>query len=855
MINTLSNTNNYISNIPEHIDFKHWDEWQLSAVSDHIIASNVKSIHDPREIDKALNRNNKRKWKHSDALVPAWCVTGLDPLTGERTLQGVQVKPDTPRTAENGKPIKYESASEYDAAPLFLDTGIENYWLNIYEDILQKVFITEGAKKAGVGLSIGLATISIPGVTSCRKKGRLHQNLELFAKLGRTFYLCFDNDTIYKPQVNKALIALSRELAAKGCKIMVVVIPEGQAKGMDDYIALHGAEAFRKLVDEALTFEEWKDEASKKLEEEEESFKSRMAQRFHLINSIWGEHLKYNQLKKAIELDGTPLDMNHIKLILALEFDIDVSKDDAFTIIERIAKSHSYSPVCEYLDEIEAKYPDISGDYLDDLAYQFFGATDPLHAIYFKNFLVAAVARARHPGCWMDCALILHGEQGIRKSTFWQTLFGSDWFSDELGNDNAKDEKMIMHQFWGLEWGEFETVYKRKDVEELKRFLAKKTETFRTPYDRLPTDYKRGFVFVGTTNQTEILNDPTGNRRFWIIPVSVPKIPVEKVLMCRDRIWAAANLLYKSGYVYRLTDEQDEKRAELNKDYQVIDPWSDLIEQFIQGKDFVATQSIYNLLDIDPSHQDFNSDKRIAGVMRRLGWNKGRENRVRGVRGWQRRMFSEKNTNRVDQGGSGGSVIPESIDNTSYSIDPPIDPPRKEYIDPPLVFDPQNRSTQVDHNFSANNQGSSVSDPPDPPKNNVSEKSENGSKKEIICPRTSLPLPGSFSQLIDNKTVIFTPIRYQEDNRTRWNITVEGRRKEIAIAARGKDGAIAQLTSHAQKFIADEFPWKPDQGKSAIYGGELVNVVGFKSHGREFQIELPSGRMMYVKAKQLEKPY
>ncbi|MDZ8056557.1 MAG: VapE family protein [Aulosira sp. ZfuCHP01] len=724
---TQENTNSSVNSIASH----HWQEWQKSAVLDHIITRNVRTIFDSRELDKILNKNNKKRWKHSDTLVPAWCVSGVDPLTGEPTLQGVQVKPDTPRIAEDGKPLKYEGAQGYNAAPLFLDPGIEDYWHSIYQDILQPIIITEGAKKAGSGLSIGIATISLPGVSTCRKKGRLHQNLELFAKLGRTFYICFDNDILHKQMVQNALLGLSRELAAKGSKIMVIVLPEGDAKGMDDYIALHGEEAFKELVNNALTFEEWKEEASKKLEDDEQSFQSRMASRFHLVNKIWGQHLRYNTLTKDIELHGHQLDMNHIKLILALEFDIDVSKDDAFTIIERIAKANSYSPAVEYLNEVEAKFPDISGDYLDDLAYQFFGTTDPLHATYFKNFLVAAVARARHPGCWMDCALILYGAQGIRKSTFWQTLFGEDWFSDDLGHDSDKDEKMKMHRFWCLEWGEFETVYKRKDVEELKRFLAKKRETFRTPYDRVPVDYKRGFVFVGTTNQTEILNDPSGDRRFWIIPVSKTKIPVETVLACRDRIWAAANELYKAGYVYRLSDEQDERRAELNREYQVLDPWMEIVEEYVRVKDFVTTQSIYRLLGIDPAHQDVASDKRISGVMRRLGWERGREDGVRGSRGWKRipeKNNFEKNQNKEDQGGSGGSVIAE----TYLHQDDPSDPPRDKNIDPPNLFNYQGGYNQADQEKSFHNQASDVFDPPDPP---INENFVENSNQDVNCDR------------------------------------------------------------------------------------------------------------------------
>ena len=653
---------------------RHWKEFKSSAISDTLIKLNFRTIEDSREVDKILNRNNKRRWNHSDKLVPAWIVSGIDPLTDEPTLQGVQVKPDTPDVGEDGKIRKYLGAKDYDTAPLFLNTGTPYYWKAIFDDVLIPIIITEGAKKAAAGLSINLATISIPGVSTCRKKGRLHQNLELFAKLGRTFYLCFDNDILHKVAVQKALLSLSKELAAKGSKIMIIPIPEGEAKGMDDYIAIHGEESFKELITNALTFEEWKEEIQNR-EAEEDTFNSRTAMRFHEINKIWGEHLRYNTLKKDVELYGSSLDMNHIKLIIALEFDIDITKDDGFTIIEKIAKSNAYSPVVEYLNEVGAKHPDITGSFLDNLAFQFFGTDDPLHATYLKNFLVSAVARARQPGCWMDCALILQGKQGIRKSTFWRTLFGDDWFTDDLGNDNDKDEKMKMHRFWCLEWGEFETVYKRKDVEELKRFLAKKEETFRTPYDRQPVDYQRGFVFVGTTNQQEILNDPTGDRRFWIIPVTTTKIPVERVQILRDKIWAAANALYNEGYAYRLSDEEEVKRAEQNQDYQITDPWLEIIEDFLYpGQKFISSQGLYKLLGIEPSKQDKFAAGRISGVMRRLGWEKGREFGVRGNRGWileenKIENFS-KNQNLPGSPGSPGSLIEETLINQGFQHDP-----------------------------------------------------------------------------------------------------------------------------------------------------------------------------------------
>lgn len=49
-------------------------------------------------------------------------------------------------------------------------------------------------------------------------------------------------------------------------------------------------------------------------------------------------------------------------------------------------------------------------------------------------------------------------------------------------------------------------------------------------------------------------------------------------------------------------------------------------------------------------------------------------------------------------------------------------------------------------------------------------------------------------------------------------------------------------------------PWQPETGQLAMYGGELVEVVGFVSNGRKFQIEFASGRHEYVRANRLSSP-
>lgn len=426
----INNTSNYNTGIPEHIDKKHWDEWINSGVNEKIIAENVRTIKDALEVDKLLNRNNKSRWKHSSNLIPAWAVSGVDPQTGESTLLGVQVKPDTPILNKQGKLQKYLSASDYQLAPLFLDTGIEGFWQEIINDKSKSIIITEGAKKAAAGLSIDYITISVPGVSTCRKDGRLHDLLKLFTGFGRTCYLCFDNDIVVKKPVQNAMTGLAKELSATGSKVMIINLPPGDNKGMDDFISHNGKEEFGKLIENAQTIEEWRKELDEQwlknqLEEGEET-KCKLKRQFEIIRDGWGEGLRLNQMKNQVELAGQALDLDQIRLHMVLEFGEAVPIGDAQAIVQMLASQKAYHPVADYLENVAQAYPDVDTSILDNLATRYFGSENELHNIYMKKVLLSAVARISQPGCRVESVPILvNPRQGIAMRSAERSDFGS----------------------------------------------------------------------------------------------------------------------------------------------------------------------------------------------------------------------------------------------------------------------------------------------------------------------------------------------------------------------------------------------------------------------------------------------
>ncbi|MBW4480345.1 MAG: DUF3854 domain-containing protein [Tolypothrix brevis GSE-NOS-MK-07-07A] len=820
--NPTKNMSSYFTiNAPSHVDDRHFQEWLNSGVSELIISLTITSVHDSQELDKILNRNNRRRQKHSDNLIPAWCVSGINPQGWERTLEGVQVKSDNPQII-NGKPQKYLSASGYGVSPLFLDVGIPDYWLKIIEDKSIPITIVEGAKKAGAVLTLGKAAISIPGVSTCRKKGRLHKLLQLFCGYGRTFYLGFDNDLMTKKPVQNALLNLSRDLSATGSKVMVLEFPPGDAKGADDFIVTNGKEAFENLYPSAKTIEEWQDQVKQfwLLEQEKikETKKSKLARFLHIIKLGWGDGLRFNSLKNRVEMGGEPFDLEQVRLRIALEFDMDVPSYDAISIVDVLAKQQSYHPVQEYLEDVAEQYPNPDLSILDNLASRYLGSQEILHDIYMRKTLIAAVARIYEPGCQHDAATIFTGKQYAGKSSFWRKLFGEEFFSDQLGEaTKSEDELAKVHQFWGLEWAEFETVYRKKDVASLKKFMSARVDAFRLPYARTTKEYPRQSILVGTSNEEEILNDPTGSRRFWIIPVSVQSIPLDLLEKERDLLWAAAYHAYQNGEKWELDLDDRIRQAELNKDFQTQDPWFETIQTYIRGKIQVNITDLFYHLSIEPSRQDISLTKRVAAILRQLNWASVRKY----VNGAWSRFWEEVKTKVTFSNGSSGSsqnsvsfdtlkndhfskvenVINSNGSSGSSQNSVSFDTLKNDHfskVENVINSNGSSGSSQNDvaHYTVSNNfefvrdrvdndsgqgfqKNNSQLDPLDPLKNQTFIDKQNSEKiayqvpsvqSEVTCPRTGLPLPQPFEVKIDcplgTSTCLVTPLKIRKkDNR------------------------------------------------------------------------------------------
>jgi|GEM_PF-912069 len=635
----------------------HIEEFAASAVPEDLARRNIRSVECPHQIAEFLN------WQGYKGS-PGWLFTGIDPETGLDTGIG-QFKPDKQFAFPNGNLAKYLSQKHaYDAACLRVPCWVwrkvaQRYGMalpegaTIYQDSLEvtnefwrwvldnpqlPISPAEGVKKAASLLAQGIIGISINGVdmATIGRGGDLVPILKKFAVKGRPVEPFYDADIIEKPDVKDALIGFGAALSRAGCVITVPTWELELGKGIDDLIFNKGenwenfknVESYKNWLKRIR--QEWA--ASKKkgaVDSLKRSFdqesggdnapaKSKTKQLLNLIETQWGERLRFNEMTQQVEMDGETCKLDRVYIRVARELDTDIDKEKASDLVIATAERNTYSPVRDYLTSVA----DVEPINLENLALRYFGTDNPLHATLLKRTLIAAVARVFEPGCKVDTLCILQGDQGFLKSTFWETLTSKAWFTDNLNDANEKDEKLKLRRYWMLEFSEFETAYRRKEVEQLKAFLSSRIDSLRRPYGRAIEDFPRTSVFVGSTNGQEFLHDPTGERRYWVIPVK-QKIPIQMLGKERDRIWAAAVQLYRAGEQWWLTAEEDALLTQANQGWQSSDAWEADILSYLDTKSICTISEILNKpLAIDLQHQGKAEQMRVGNILRRNGWKR-----------------------------------------------------------------------------------------------------------------------------------------------------------------------------------------------------------------------------------------
>ena len=263
-----------------------------------------------------------------------------------------------------------------------------------------------------------------------------------------------------------------------------------------------------------------------------------------------------------------------------------------------VAMRHRYNPILDYFNEAykswdhKERLGHIMGDYLgvdEDIVTQ----------LITKLFFVGAVAKAHDPKTKFDFVLDLVGGQGAGKTTFLQKIAPLGYYTDQFSTFDNKDDYAVMRRALIINDDEM-TATNNASFEILKKFITLQEFEYRKPYGHQAERFAKNFVMARTTNELYYLKDKTGERRFLPLHVSkarqkhhpVTDLTEDYVKQC----WGEAMQLYKDGFSFALTNEQEEELDEHRQSFMYTDELEDKIDEALnnqfKGQNFITNEAL-----------------------------------------------------------------------------------------------------------------------------------------------------------------------------------------------------------------------------------------------------------------------
>lgn len=163
---------------------------------------------------------------------------------------------------------------------------------------------------------------------------------------------------------------------------------------------------------------------------------------------------------------------------------------------------------------------------------------------------------------------LLVGGQGYGKSTFCLNLLPPvlrPYYTDSIDFGNRRGAELALHRYALINIDEFDSV-KSSHQSFLKHILQKAVVNTRLPYQSASRNLRRYATFIATSNNYDLLTDPTGSRRFICVEVK-GRIDYAQPIDY-DQLYAEAKELLRRGERFWFTPEEEALITENNRDFQ-----------------------------------------------------------------------------------------------------------------------------------------------------------------------------------------------------------------------------------------------------------------------------------------------
>ena len=239
---------------------------------------------------------------------------------------------------------------------------------------------------------------------------------------------------------------------------------------------------------------------------------------------------------------------------------------------------------------------------------------------YLKKWLVAMVASWVSAKVVNNVMLVLIGEQGAYKTTWFANLLPPqlrDYFYTKTNSGLvSKDDLLILAQYGLVCWEELDSMQHE-----------------RAAYARYHENRPHLASFCGTGNNVQFLSDTTGTRRW--LPFEV--VSIESPLSSPfdyDGIYAQAYALYRQGFRYWFDKPEIERLQRHNEQFETINLERELVDTYFripadgEGGEFMPVSRALQIIGGNISQR--LSDRRVGHAFTTLGFTFRRTNSTRG---------------------------------------------------------------------------------------------------------------------------------------------------------------------------------------------------------------------------------
>ncbi len=305
------------------------------------------------------------------------------------------------------------------------------------------------------------------------------------------------------------------------------------------------------------------------------------------------------------------------------------------------ADRNSYSPIKEYLEKCNAKFKEsgLSGHLKELIECIHVSPCDESRRNKFMQaWLFGCAGRVFHN--FQNYTLIAQGPQGIGKSSLFESILRDlpNYYDDAELNPLDKDHVLKLSNKFIWQMDEFGKTLKNNNRNAIKAFLTKGNSDVRASYDRYSKLRPRMCSLAGSMNDDEFLTDPTGNRRYLVVPMKA--IDLDKVKSLDIQLIWGEIVHYALEFkeqAYKLDAEGLELQIITNEEAEVFEPILDHLKMWLTktGDTSHTVKSADILRKVNSLHiSNINYlPGKIAELMKKLGYEKYRNENWKGYKG------------------------------------------------------------------------------------------------------------------------------------------------------------------------------------------------------------------------------